>query len=84
MKLSDNSIAQIVRLLQVAFLTGTDISDNLRMLQLVDEEGVLEVDPEYLVHFENGLERLVKEAEEKAAESRLDGHKFVVGKNGSN
>lgn len=62
MKLSDNAISQIVRLLQVAFLTGTDISDNLRTLQLVNDEGFLEVDPEYLVQFENSLEKLNNEA----------------------
>ena len=63
MKLSDNSIAQIVRLLQMAFLTGTDVSDNLRMLELVNEGNLLNVDPEYLKTFEENLLKLQDEAE---------------------
>jgi|688.fasta_scaffold2221658_2 hypothetical protein len=82
MKLSDNSIAQIVRLLQVAFLTGTDISDNLRMLQLVEDDGVLEVDPEYLVHFENSLQKMSDEAQKSKDDSDVSG--FTFSKNGSN
>jgi len=33
MQLSDGSIAQLVRLLQLAILTGTDVSDNFRTIQ---------------------------------------------------
>jgi hypothetical protein len=62
-KLSDNSIAQIVRLLQVALLTGTDVSDNLRMLELAAEDGLLNVNPEYLKNFEDNLVKLQKESE---------------------
>ena len=62
-KLSDNSTAQIVRLLQVALLTGTDVSDNLRMLELVAEDGLLNVNPEYLKNFEDNLVKLQKESE---------------------
>ena len=32
--LEDHTIAQIAKCLQVAILTGTDIADNLRQLQL--------------------------------------------------
>lgn len=63
MNLSDNVIAQLVRLLQLAILTGTDISDNLRMLRLVENDGALDLDPEYLENFEENLGRMQDEAE---------------------
>lgn len=68
LKLSDDSISQIVRLLQMAFLTGTDITDNLRTLELVSDKNLLEVDPEYLSAFEESIKKLQDEADTKAAE----------------
>lgn len=62
-KLSDNSIAQVVRLLQVALFTGTDVTDNLRMLELVAEDGLLNVNPSYLKNFEDNLVKLQEESE---------------------
>lgn len=62
-KLSDNTIAQVVKLLQVALLTGTDVSDNLRMLELVLEEGLLNVNPAYLKNFEDSLVKIQEESE---------------------
>ena len=39
MKLSDQVIAEISRLLQVALLTGTDVVDNLRLIEVeIDED----------------------------------------------
>ena len=67
MKLSDSSIAQIVRLLQMALLTGTDVSDNLRTLELVSDGDTLEVDPEHLKVFEENVKRLQDEAEAQQA-----------------
>ena len=62
MNLSDNVIAQLVKLLQLAILTGTDISDNLRTLRLVDENGTLELDPKYEENFAANLQRMQDEA----------------------
>tara|TARA_R100000008_G_C3585955_1_gene172282 strand:- start:401 stop:616 length:216 start_codon:yes stop_codon:yes gene_type:complete len=62
MRLSDNSISQLVRVLQLALLTGTDITDNLRTMRFVDEDGILDPDPEYSENFENNLEKLREEA----------------------
>ena len=67
MKLSDSAIAQVVKLLQMALITGTDISDNLRMMELVDVDGKLEVDEEYLKVFEDNLQKLVDEADAQSA-----------------
>ena len=41
MKLSDQIIAEISRLLQVAIITGTDVVDNLRSLRLINDSGEL-------------------------------------------
>lgn len=44
MKLSDNTILHLVRLLQVALISGTDIVDYLRQLELESsEDGILNV-----------------------------------------
>ena len=63
MKLSDNSIAQMVRALQVALLTGTDVTDNFRQMRFVLEDDVLEPDPEYTSTFEEGISRLAASAD---------------------
>ena len=61
MRLSDNSIAQLVKLLQLAILTGTDISDNIRMVQFVENDGVLDLDPNYVENFEKNLVKMQDE-----------------------
>ena len=44
-KLSDNVIAHIAQLVQVGILTGTDITDNFRMIKLsLGEENNLELE----------------------------------------
>lgn len=61
MKLSDNTIAHVVKLLQMAIMTGTDITDNFRMLELVESEGVLEIDQDYMHVFNQNLDRIIAE-----------------------
>jgi hypothetical protein len=57
---SDDTISQIARLLQIAILSGTDIVDNLRTLQVVvDEDGKLSPDPGYLEQFDQNLNRMI-------------------------
>ena len=41
LKLSDDTIVLIARQLQVAILTGTDVADNLRLLELEEKDGRL-------------------------------------------
>jgi hypothetical protein len=61
--LSDTSIAQIAKLLQLAIITGTDIVDNLRLMQLVaSEDGSLVPEPEYLENFDKNLNKLIAQA----------------------
>jgi len=69
MKLSDNSIAQLVRVLQLAIITGTDVSDNIRMMQFVEEDGYLILDEDYLETFEANLQRLQDEIPEDKVSS---------------
>lgn len=61
MKLSDDTIAHMVKLLQMAIMTGTDITDNFRMLELVEAEGVLEIDQDYMHVFNQNLDRIIAE-----------------------
>lgn len=63
MKLSDNTIAQLVKLLQLGILTGTDVVDQFRTIELVEKDGLLDPDPEYLELFEKNIQKLQNEAE---------------------
>jgi hypothetical protein len=61
--LSDTSIAQIAKLLQLAIITGTDIVDNLRLMRLVaTEDGSLTPEPDYLENFDKNLNKLIAQA----------------------
>ena len=62
MQLSDGSIAQLVKLLQLAILTGTDVSDNFRTIRFVEEDSVLHLDPKYVENFEKNIEKMQEEA----------------------
>tara|TARA_B100000674_G_C37456800_1_gene740813 strand:- start:101 stop:358 length:258 start_codon:yes stop_codon:yes gene_type:complete len=62
--LEDHTIAQIAKCLQVAILTGTDIADNLRQLQLeVKDDGKIGVTEAYLDIFNSNIEKLLNEVQ---------------------
>tara|TARA_R110001583_G_scaffold177123_1_gene332119 strand:+ start:435 stop:683 length:249 start_codon:yes stop_codon:yes gene_type:complete len=64
--LSDDVIAHVAQLLQLAILTGTDIVDNLRMIRLTQLGEGLEtlcLDPEYKQNSENNVEKMMAEVE---------------------
>jgi len=65
MKLDDKTIGHIAKVLQVAMITGTDITDNLRVLNLsVDEEAKkLTLDSEYLKSFDTNINAMIAEAQ---------------------
>lgn len=69
--LDDKTIAQIAKCVQVAILTGTDVVDHLRQLQLNvnKENSSITVTDEYLSVFNNNIERMLQEAAEKAREN---------------
>ena len=63
MRLHDNSISHIAKIVQLAILTGTDIVDNLRAIQFQTvEEEFLDINPEYLTVFEQNLNKLLQTA----------------------
>jgi hypothetical protein len=60
-RLSDETIGQIAKLLQVAIITGTDIVDNLRTIRLrVGDGEFLEPTPDYIENFERNLNRMIE------------------------
>jgi hypothetical protein len=69
--LDDKTIAQIAKCVQVAILTGTDVVDHLRQLQLdVDvNNSQITVTDEYLSVFNNNIEKMLQEAAEKVEEA---------------
>ena len=64
-KLTDTSIAQIAKCLQVAILTGTDVVDNLRQLEFVIVGDNIDISPEHLETFQKNLQKLLVSAKEK-------------------
>jgi hypothetical protein len=63
--LHDTTIAQIVKLIQMAFLTGTDIVDHLRTLCLEDKEGQLILNEEYEKIFEEQIKKMLENSKEQ-------------------
>jgi len=63
-KLSDQAIAQIVQLIQLGILTGTDISDQLRTMSLTADTDTdrLVPTPEFIDVFNENIERLTNDA----------------------
>jgi hypothetical protein len=62
LKLSDETIGHVAKLLQLALLTGTDIVDNMRMLRLASEDGeTLVPHPSYTDRFQKSLEDLMND-----------------------
>lgn len=71
-KLHDETIVQVVKLLQMAMLTGTNVVDHFRLMRLEVKPGsqALELTPEYQAWFENQIEKMLKFAEEEAAKEQ--------------
>ncbi len=65
MKLHDEVVGQIAKILQVALLTGTDVVDNLRTIDLKRQDGVLCLTKSYKTQFETNLEKMISEASKK-------------------
>ena len=66
-KLSDEVLAQIARLVQLGILTGTDVVDNLRMMeatQYQSDEGKLVLSDQYREMAGGQIEKLMSEATE--------------------
>ncbi len=66
-KLTDNTIGQVAKCLQLAILTGTDIVDHLRQMVFVVTDGKIEVSPEFATQFESNVQDMLQELQEKQA-----------------
>ena len=61
LKMSDDVIGHVAKVLQVALLTGTDVVDNLRMMRLKSDDGVLTLHPVCLEIFDKSLNEMMTE-----------------------
>jgi len=59
MKLDDEVIAHIAKILQIAILSGTDVTDGLRMMRLFEEDGLLFLEDEYNNNFDENIDRML-------------------------
>jgi len=58
-KLSDDAISMVAKLLQIAMLTGTDIVDNLRLVEFHEKEGKLFVTDDFAKRIEQNVEEML-------------------------
>ena len=71
-KLDDSSIAHIVKLIQLGFITGTDIVDHFRMIEFVsDDKGTLYLDETYSQNQEANIEKMLAEAVNQEKEEEV-------------
>ena len=63
LRLSDEVIGHIAKVLQLALLTGTDVVDNLRMLRLQNEEGTLNIHPLSQEIFDKSIHEMIADVE---------------------
>ena len=74
--LSDDVIAHVAQLLQLALLTGTDVVDNLRMIRLTPSgEGLesLKLNPEYKENSNSNVEKMMAEVQSYKENFNLQG-----------
>jgi len=70
MRLSDEVIAHIARLLQMAILTGTDVVDHLRMVTLesTEDDDTLYLAEDYATTSEQNISKMLTEIENLSKE----------------
>lgn len=63
-KLDDTVISTIAKTLQIALLTGTDIVDNLRQIEIENNgDGTMRITPNYNSQFEHWIAKMLEELE---------------------
>ena len=70
-RLDDEVVAEVARTLQRALLTGTDIVDHIRAIELNVGRGTdtIMLSPDYLERTQSNDQRMVDEAQELALEN---------------
>jgi len=69
-KFDNTVLSTIAKTLQLALLTGTDIVDNLRQIEVYEtEEGTLGITDKYNTHFEHWLAKMLEEIEQHQSEN---------------
>ncbi len=63
MKLNDSVIAHVAKLVQIAILSGTDIVDHMRMIELTETDDELFLDDDYLKAADDHIESMMRELE---------------------
>lgn len=68
-KLDDSVIAQIVKIIQIGFLTGTDVSDHMRLLRVEagkdKKEGAVVLTPEYVAKDAADIDAMFEHLEDR-------------------
>ena len=69
MKLNDEVIAHIAKILQLAILTGTDVVDHMRLITLKKgDSGELLLDDDYAENSQKNIERMLNEIDNLSEE----------------
>ena len=77
-KLDDSVISIIAKNLQIALLTGTDIVDNLRQIEIQNNgDGTFGITPNYNSQFEHWIAKMLEELEAQKAEQNNDQEEVV-------
>ena len=76
-KFDDTIISTIAKTLQLALLTGTDVVDNLRQVEVQENEnGTLSVTPNYNSQFEHWVAKLLEELEAQQSSENFTQEEF--------
>ena len=76
-KFDDSIISTIAKTLQLALLTGTDVVDNLRQIEVQENKnGTLSITPNYNSQFEHWVAKLLEELEEQQSSENFTQEDF--------
>ena len=65
-KLHDTTIAHIAKVLQVALLTGTDIIDHLRMIELEEKDGFMHLYSDYEKNHNLSIDKMLEQVNKES------------------
>ena len=76
-KFDDTVVATIAKTLQLALLTGTDVVDNIRQIEVQENaNGSLSVTPNYNNQFEHWVAKLLEELETTTSDENFTQEEF--------